>query len=422
MVVTDVGKDKVMSYSLITFLVFFVAMTVSTLVYPAVLRYAKQHNIVDNPNARKLQRVPVPVLGGVVVYTGILAGSLVLFLFMKELLLLWGLLGMTVMLIIGIVDDKKNLSTSLRFIVEILMVGGFIAMTGVYLDDFHGLWGIDRLTPWVGIGLSIFAGVGVINAVNLIDGVDGYSSGYIMLACSCFALTFHSVWSPTMVCMAVIVVGSLLPFFMHNVFGLRSKMFIGDGGTLMLGMLMVMFLFFAISSKTNCNRLEDRNMGLAALCIAVFSIPVFDTLRVMLMRILRGKSPFRPDKTHLHHLYIDMGFSHLGAALSILIVNLTIVCLWLTSWLLGASVNLQTHIVLALGVLATFVFYKVMKAQQNSGPLDEDGYPQGTELWHRFCHLGEMSHREKARVWRQLRWLMDSRFISHFFVSLFHRK
>jgi hypothetical protein len=74
-----------------------------------------------------------------------------------------------------------------------------------------------------------------------------------------------------------------------------------------------------------------------------------------------------------------MGFSHLGAALSILIVNLTIVCLWLTSWLLGASVNLQTHIVLALGVLATFVFYKVMKAQQNSGPLDEDGYPTPVE-------------------------------------------
>ena len=102
-----------------------------------------------------------------------------------------------------------------------------------------------------------------------------------------------------------------------------------------------------------------------------------------------------------------MGFSHLGAALSILIVNFTIVCLWLTSWLLGASVNLQTHIVLALGVLATFVFYKVMKAQQNGGPVDDEGYPQGTALWHTMCKLGVMSHREKGRVWRNLRWLMD---------------
>jgi UDP-N-acetylmuramyl pentapeptide phosphotransferase/UDP-N-acetylglucosamine-1-phosphate transferase len=411
-----------MNYSQITFLVFVVAMLVSALVYPFALSYAKRHNIVDNPNARKLQRVPVPVLGGVVVYTGILAGSLVLFVFMKEPLLLWGLLGMTIMLIIGFVDDMKDLSAALRFAVEILMVGGFIAMTGVYVDDFHGLWGIHELSPWFGIALSVFSGVGVINAVNLIDGVDGYSSGFSILACGCFALTFHSVWSPTMVCMAIIVAGALLPFFMHNVFGVRSKMFIGDGGTLMLGMLMVMFSFFAISSKTNCDQLEDRNIGLVALCFAVMNIPVFDTVRVMLMRILRGKSPFRPDKTHLHHLFIDMGFSHIGAAMSILMVNMMIVVLWLVAWLLGASIDLQTYIVLALGVLATFVFYKVMKVQQNSGPLDEEGYPQGTALWHWFCHLGELSHREKGRSWRRLRYLMDSRVISHFFVSAFRRK
>lgn len=410
-----------MNYPLITILVFLVAMVVSALVYPVVLSYAKRHNIVDNPNARKLQRVPVPVMGGIVVYAGTLAGSLVLFMFMKEHLLLWGLLGMTMMLIIGIADDMRNLSAILRFVVEILMVAGFIVMTGVYLDDFHGLWGINELPPWFGIPFSVFAGVGVINAVNLIDGVDGYSSGYSMLACGCFALMFHSVWSPTMVCMAVIVAGALLPFFMHNVFGVRSKMFIGDGGTLMLGMLMVMFLFFAISSKTNCNQLEDWNMSLVALCLAVTSIPVFDTLRVMLMRMLRGKSPFRPDKTHLHHLYIDMGFSHLGAALSILMVNMLIVALWLLSWLLGASIDLQTYLVLALGVLTTFVFYKVMKVQQNSGPLDEEGFPQGTPVWHWFCHLGELSHREKGRVWRSLRRLVDSHFISHFFTSAFRR-
>lgn len=410
-----------MKYLLITILAFLVAMLVSVLVYPLALSYAKRHNIVDNPNARKLQRVPVPVLGGVVVYTGILAGSLVLFMFMKERLLSWGLLGMTVMLIIGLIDDRKNLSATLRFVVEILMVSGFIAMTGVYLDDFHGLWGFHELSPWFGIPLSVFAGVGVINAVNLIDGVDGYSSGYSMLACVCFALVFHSVWGLTMVCVAVVVAGALLPFFMHNVFGVRSKMFIGDGGTLMLGMLMVVFLFCAISSKTKCNKLEDINISLPALCIAVFSIPVFDTLRVMLMRIWRGKSPFRPDKTHLHHLYIDMGFSHLGAALAILMVNMLIVVLWLLSWLLGASINLQTHFVLVLGILATFVFYKVMKVQQNSGPLDDEGYPQGTPLWHWFCHLGYLSHREKGRVWRNLRWLMDSRYLSRLYVKFFHR-
>lgn len=155
------------------------------------------------------------------------------------------------------------------------------------------------------------------------------------------------------------------------------------------------------------------------MCEAVFCIPVFDTLRVFVMRIQRGKSPFRPDKTHLHHLFIDMGFSHLGAALSILILNLAVVGLWYLSWQLGASINVQAYIATGLGFLVTFVFYKVMRAQQNGGPLDEDGYPQGTALWHSFKYLGFLSHREKGRVWWFFRWLMDSNFLSRFYLRLF---
>lgn len=215
-----------------------------------------------------------------------------------------------------------------------------------------------------------------------------------------------------MVCMAVIVTGALLPFFMHNVFGVRTKMFIGDGGTLMLGMLMVLFAFYSLSSKSHCAELEAEGVSLTALALAVMCIPGFDTLRVMLMRVFRGNSPFKADKTHMHHLFIDMGFSHLGAAVSILILNLMVVLAWLLSWQLGASIDGQMYVVLALGALVTFGFYKLMKVQQNSGPLDDEGYPQGTALWHWMCKLGMYSHREKGRVWRALRWLMDSGMLS----------
>jgi len=392
---------------MISFLVFMVAIVISTVAYPTVFRFAKRYNIVDNPNARKLQRVPIPMMGGVVVYIGIIAGMIVLFLFLKESLLLWGLLAMTIMMLIGIWDDVKDLSASLRFLLEIAMVTLFIVMTDVYIDDFHGLWGIYELPSWLGIIFSVFVGVGIINAVNLIDGVDGYSSGFGMMACLIFALAFHSVWSITMVCMAVIVAGALLPFFLHNVFGIRSKMFIGNGGTMMLGMLMVVFLFFALSSKTQCNQLEEFGICLPAMCVAVMCVPVFDTLRVMTMRIMRGKSPFRPDKTHLHHLFIDMGFSHLGAAIAILTMNLIVALIWYLTWRLGASMDVQAYVVIGLGILVTFVFYKVMKTQQNSGPLDEEGFPQGTWLWHKVCYLGTFSHREDNRFWHFLRWLMD---------------
>lgn len=393
-----------------TFIAIFVgtvALLTSLLVFPLALWFARAHGIVDNPNARKLQRVPVPVFGGVVVFSGILAGGLVLMALMPSELLAWGLVAMAVMMVIGTWDDIKDISARLRFAIEIVLIGGFILITGVYIDDFHGLWGINELHPLIGIPLSIFVGVGVINAINMIDGVDGYSSGYGMLACTCFAIAFWTVWSPVMVCMALVVIGALLPFFMHNVFGAKSRMFIGDGGTLMLGMMMVVMSFYAMSSKGRIESLEAEGVCIPAFLIAVGCIPLFDTVRVMTMRILRGKSPFKPDKTHLHHLFIDMGFSHLGAALFILMINTLVVLAWLLSWWLGLSLDAQLYVVVAAGLLVTFGFYRFMRVQQVGGPVDEEGYPDGSRLWYGMCRLGNWTHREDKRFWRTMKYIMD---------------
>lgn len=384
-----------------------VALVTSTVVFPEALKFARKHGIVDNPNARKLQRVPVPVFGGVVVYSGILVGGIVLSMFMKNNIMVSGLLAMTVMLIIGIWDDMKDISAFLRLGIEIALVSGFIFFTGVYIDDLHGLWGINELNPWIGVPFSVFIGVGVINAVNLIDGVDGYSSGYGMMACSFFALAFWSVWSPVMTCLSLLVIGALIPFFLHNVFGAKSRMFIGDGGTLMLGMLMVVMAFYSLWSGSDMEKLEMQGLSIPGFLLAVGCIPLFDTVRVMVMRMLRGSSPFKPDKTHLHHLFIDMGFSHLGAALFILFINTIVVGLFWLSWKLGASIDVQTYVAIGLGLLVTFGFYKYMKVQQNGGPEDEEGYPQGTALWQIMCKLGGKTHKEDNRAWRILRYWMD---------------
>ena len=397
-----------MENRMIGILVMMVAMVISLMVFPWALRFARAHGIVDNPNARKLQRVPVPVFGGVVVYSGILAGGLVLAAFMWNWVMVNGLIGMTIMLMIGMWDDQMDISALLRLFFEIALVSAFIGLTGVYIDDFHGLWGVDTLDDRIAIPFSVFAGVAIINAVNLIDGVDGYSSGYGMMACAFFGLCYWTVWSPTMTCLTMIVIGALFPFFMHNVFGQKSRMFIGDGGTLMLGMFMTVCTFYALSSTQPCDKLDEQGLGLLAYALAVLCIPLFDTLRVFTMRILRGKSPFKPDKTHLHHLFIDMGFSHLGAALFILFDNFMVVTIWFASWKMGASVDVQMYVVIALGFIVTFGFYKFMKMQQNGGPVDEDGYPQGTWLWHRMCELGHYTHKENKRTWRALKLIMDS--------------
>ena len=127
----------------------------------------------------------------------------------------------------------------------------------------------------------------------------------------------------------------------------------------------------------------------------------------MMMRMMRGRSPFKPDKSHLHHLFIDMGFSHLGAAVAILSINFAVILTWLLLWLSGASINTQTCVVVLMGVTVTFGFYKLMRWQQHSGPVGIDGRPQGTALWHVACRIGNWSHIEKSDLWRFLQKTVD---------------
>lgn len=381
-------------------------LIVTTTVFPFVLRYAMRHKIVDNPDARKLHRLPVPVMGGVAVYAGILAGCLAMFFLVSRASISWSIMAMTTMLLLGVWDDIKNLPAILRLIVQFGIVGAYIWFTGHYIGSFFGFLGIHEISYWIGIPLSLVAGVGTINAINMIDGVDGYSSGYGIMASACFAAIFiavnHSVWS----CLAVIVASALIPFFMHNVFGVKSKMFIGDGGTMMLGFLMTIFELGVLSLHFG-SQLEAQGIGVIAMTLAILCIPIFDTLRVMTARMVRGCSPFKPDKSHLHHLFIDMGFSHLGAAVSILSINLIVILVWLCLWLSGASINTQTFVVVTMGVAVTFGFYKLMRWQQHSGPIGDDGRPQGTKLWHAFCRMGDWSHMEEGVVWRFLKDFVD---------------
>ena len=406
-----------MELSQIAIIVTLVAMLTTALVFPFALRFALKHDIVDKPNARKLQRSPVPVFGGVVVYSGILAGGLVLLFFFRSPMLAWILFSVALMMVMGTWDDINGLPAFVRLLVEVLLVGGFIATTGIYIDNLHGLWGVYEMDPLYAIPISIFAGVGTINAINMIDGVDGYSSGYAMLACLCFAFAFHSAWTPGMVCLTLIAGGALLPFFMHNVFGARSRMFIGDGGTLMLGMLLTSLAFSALSSKVGLGPLENQNVCIPALVIGVGCIPLFDAVRVMFVRMIHGKSPLKADKSHLHHLFIDMGFSHLGAAMFIIQMNIVVLLGWWLAWYLGASMDVQLYVVVAMALMVTAGVYSLMRWQQNGGPVDEEGYPQGTKLWHLLCRLGEWTHKENKRAWRMMRFVMDYPLLGHSFKN-----
>ena len=341
---------------------FLTAFLATCFIYPKVLRIALEKNIVDNPDARKLQRVPVPVLGGAPGFFGVIAGLCCADLFFDCSELFPVVVAMVIILMVGIIDDIINLSPRVRFMIEILLVLFLGYATGNMIDDFHGLWGVHHVSAWLSVPLTVIAGVGIINAINLIDGVDGLSSGFCIQSCLLFGAVFYLCGDIPMLVLALLCVAALLPFFFHNVFGLRSKMFIGDGGTLVMGVLAATFVMRILSSHASAVIVDER-LGLIPFTLAVMCVPVFDTLRVMTARIVRGHSPFKPDKTHLHHLFIDLGFSHIGTTVSILTLNLSVVVFWWISYLIGGSIEVQFYLVLVLSVLVTFVFYRYMRLQ-----------------------------------------------------------
>lgn len=381
------------------FIAFAVALFVTALIHPRIVRFAQRRNIVDNPNARKLQRTPIPVMGGLAVFFGLVSGLCVSGVFINVNNLLPIIVAMSVMLCVGVVDDVSELSPKLRFLIEIVVVVALIFTTDISLNNLQGLWGYYDLPMWLSVPLTVFAVVGMINAINLIDGVDGLSSGFCMIASLAFGVFFLQVGNMAMVLLTAITLGALMPFFFHNVFGAKSKMFIGDGGSLMMGVVMSSYVVSVISMKNEAIAVAPKGLGIVAFTMAVMAVPVFDTLRVMIMRILRRTSPFHADKTHLHHLFIDLGFSHIGTTLSVLSLNLLVILLWWISYVSGASIDVQFYVVILSSILVTAVFYKVMRMQMMCNGM----------LVRVMRNIGARTHYIERPMWRAIQRVIDKR-------------
>ena len=340
---------------------FFTALLLVGWIHPRLVKIALLKNIVDNPDARKLQRTPVPVLGGVAVFFGVVIAIGC----MSSVVDCSGLpvviMAMMAMLYTGTMDDILSLSPGLRFVIEIVVVLLLIFVGGYCIDDFHGLWNIGRFSYWYAVPLTVVAAVGIINAINLVDGVNGLSSGYCIMACLIFGTLFFLAGEAPMTILAAVSVGALIPFFLHNVFGKTSKMFIGDGGTLVMGVVMSVFVIAILQNGSRVAAYVNPNVGLVPFTLAVLSVPVFDTLRVMSTRILKGTSPFRPDKTHLHHMFIDLGCSHVATTLAIPGVNMFVVLCWWALEASGFSIAVQLYAVIAVSLLVTSGLYHFMQ-------------------------------------------------------------
>ena len=381
-------------------------------IYFRILAIAKQKNVVDNPNARKLQKQPVPVMGGIAVFFGVLAGLLVgtsvyalPFLLSHEPVdlpsssLLSVLAAMGIMLYMGAIDDMIGLSAVKRLLIEMGVVLGLIMSSGGCIDTFRGMWGVGALSWWFAVPLTVFAGVGIINSINMIDGVNGLSSGICMTCSILFGVAFIRIMDWGNAVLAFSMAAALMPFFIHNVFGSKSRMFIGDAGTMVMGILMTWFTISTLRAPAMTEYYTPVvRTNMVAMCLAILSVPVFDTLRVMIMRMLKGCSPFKADMTHLHHTFIQIGVSHSITALIEILIDVVIVGIWGVCVLLRVNLDWQLYIVLMAALLMVWGTYFFLHYH-----IDKQ-----TALWKRMTQWSRKTHLGHTAWWLRFQAFLDS--------------
>lgn len=368
-------------------------------IFPKVLKIARLKDLVDNPDSRKLQTSPVPVLGGLAVFFGMVLGALCFAALNGGMLgAVPVLLASSVMLYVGMMDDIHGLSPFSRLFIETLAISGMIFGSGMCVDSLHGLWGVGTFSWWIAVPLTVFAGVGLINAYNMVDGVNGLSSG-LCISCSVFLVIIFWLRHDYVDCALAFCFGAaLIPFLLHNVFGKKSRMFIGDAGTMVMGTLVSWFMIRVLSGQNADSYAFDKSAPcLVALMIAIASVPVFDTLRVMTGRLFRGDSPFHADRTHLHHVFVALGVSHSITALSEILINIVVVASWFISYKCGLSIDLQFYITIIVAVALVWGTYFFLRYQET----------HDTKILHALQKVSVRTHLGHKNWWLKLQARLD---------------
>lgn len=376
-----------------------IAFAATELVFWPLLRIARKGSITDNPDGRKLQKIPIPVLGGAAVFFGIMVG-MSFFKTMHTYTTLFPVISaMVIMLYVGIIDDVMGVPAWKRLVIETIV--GLLVIYGnrFYIRNFQGLWGIDALSIVPGIILSVITFVGIVNAINMMDGIDGLSSSFCIMICTFFGLLFFLSHDYSYAGLATVSIGAILPFFLHNVFGLKTKMFIGDGGTMVMGTMISSMVFELLRGSFHTRMMEftGMNFSLIAFCLAVLAIPVADTVRVMTERIVKGRSPFSPDRRHLHHLFIDLNISYIFTTMVEVVLALLVIAAFAVSCALGASVDGQLYTVIAAALLADGGVSLLLRRWAS----------KDTEFTRKLRRRAERTHVERRGIWLSLQHLVD---------------
>ena len=307
-------------------LIFLTSLLVVAFAIPPIILLAFEKRLFDDPTeSRKVHQHIVPNLGGVAIFTGFLFSAC---LFIPPTLLPQANILMAAGLILfmtGLKDDMIGLSPLKKFSAQTVSAAIIAFIANIRIKDLHGLLGIETLNEYASIVFTIIFIVAIINAFNLIDGIDGLAASLGIMLSLTYAFIFFQSGEIGWAYLSISLTGALVGFLFFNI--TPARIFMGDSGSLLLG-----FIAAVLSIKfINLAAISQLNFGLIpitsslSVVFAILIIPIFDTTRVFTLRILKGNSPFVADSNHTHHRLLDLGLSHMQSTLVLTLINVMFV-------------------------------------------------------------------------------------------------
>ena len=293
---------------------------------PAIIKVAMMKHLYDEPEDRSSHTTRVPTLGGVSIFAAFI---ITISLFAQERFVDFDLLNasMVILFFFGIKDDILMISPIKKLLAQIVSALMISIGSDVRIPQMFDILGFSEIPYWVSILITVFVIILIINSFNLIDGVDGLSASAAIFSSSVFGLWFYFNGYYSMTMVSFTLIGSLFAFLRFN-FSKKNKIFMGDTGSMIVGFVVAVQAIEFINF--NSGVLINGKMGwitAPVLAISVLILPLIDTLRVFVIRILNKKSPFSPDRNHIHHRLEDLGLSHAKISIVMILANLVIVML-----------------------------------------------------------------------------------------------
>ncbi len=350
----DIIKDIIGNYWLQMVVTFGFALFITAKLMPLIIEFSNKLDLVDKPNERKVHVAAIPNLGGIGIFIGYMVATIGWMVYyggtMEYALILYGLM---ILFVMGIIDDQIDMRASLKFLIQI-GVAVMIAAAGTRIENLNVLFGgTDDMPIILQYTLTVLLLVGLINAFNLIDGVNGLAGGIAFIDAIIMGILLFNPDAILISLLAFGMAGALLGFLLYN-FG-TAKIFMGDTGSLVIGYILAVLGVITIREGTSVGGFIEDNSGLTIIVVGILILPVFDTIRVFTQRIAKRKSPFSPDKTHVHHLLLETNtgkkITHKDVAIVLYIANIIIIA---TAFLLR---DLHAAFSIPILFVIAFLFY-----------------------------------------------------------------